>query len=387
MRARAVELLDGVGLKLDVDLNVSEISAAERSLVAIARAMAVPTQVLVLDEPTAALPESAVAMLFDTLTKVRDDGVAILYVTHRLDEVFRIADRVTVLRDGRLVSSEPIAGTSPERLVHDIVGRRLSQLDVEMPEPRTDTILSLKDFTASGAGPVDVSLRSGEVLALVGLVGAGHHLIGRALFGDGPASGGKALLRGRPYQPRSSADAVRSGVAFVSSNRADESLANSLTVLENLYANPSARDRSPVRPLSHGQERRNALGALERLKVVPPDPSRVVATLSGGNQQKVVLARWLESDSGILILEEPTAGVDVGARSDVYSTIAKAVATGSAVLLVSSDFEEVARLAHRALVFNRGRVVAELGRVDISVARLTALASARMGVTHKGDDT
>jgi ribose transport system ATP-binding protein len=366
---------------IDPGLRVGALSAAEKSIVAIARALARRCDLLVLDEPTAALPASDVELLLDKLRRLKASGIGLLYVTHRLDEVFRIADRVTVLRDGRRVATRETAATSPADLVTWIVGGALAQTDFATAPAKAEVLLSVEELVvpqedgAGIVGPVSLDLRRGETLGLVGLKGAGHQALGRALFGAQPVRGGRLSFEGRPLAVSSPADAIGRRIGFVSSRRAEESLAGSLSVLENLYLNSSARRISPFRPIGRSAEREAGRRALARFSVRPPDPAPAVATLSGGNQQKVVVARWMEAAVDLLILEEPTIGVDIGSKAEIYRDLDLAHERGQAVLLISSDFEEVAKVCHRALVFDRGQVTAEIRRPDITVAALTALAA------------
>ena len=374
-RAAAQDALQSMGGGVDPEALVGDLPAAEKSIVAIARAIAVQSDILVLDEPTAALPEADVARLLEVLRRLRTKGIGIVYVTHRLDEVFRIADRVTVLRDGRRVTTLPIADTDPQALIHHIVGRSLAELFIKPSATTAETVLEVGGLVAREVGPVSLRVAAGEIVGLVGLRGAGHVVVGRALFGDiriaaGSVSLGQAMLRvGAPR------DAIRSGIGFVSSKRGEESLARSMTVRENLFINPVTAGTRLLQPNLPAAEQARARRVLERFAVRPPDPERVIATLSGGNQQKVVVARWMEAGSRLLVLEEPTFGVDVGSKAEIYRLLQEALDQGLAVLLISSDFEEVAGICHRALIFDRGRVTAELPRSELSIARLTALAS------------
>jgi ribose transport system ATP-binding protein len=374
-RAAAAMALERMGGGVDPDARVGNLPAAEKSIVAIARAIAIKCKLLALDEPTAALPEADVARLHAVLKLLRKDGIGIVYVTHRLDEVFRIADRVTVLRDGRNVTTKPVADTTPQRLVQDIVGRSLTELFVRPPSPATETVLSVRDLIAAGAGPMSFKLAKGEILGLVGLRGAGHDVVGRTIFGDVTSSEGSILFEGQPLGIHTPRDAIMKRIGFVSSKRGEESLARSMTVRENLYVNPVMNGVKLLQPIRPRYEYGHCREVLQRFSVRPNDPERIIATLSGGNQQKVIVARWMEAGSRLLVLEEPTFGVDVGSKSDIYRLLEEGLARGLAVLLISSDFEEVAGICHRALIFDRGKVTAELRRQDLSVARLTALAS------------
>ncbi len=379
-RRAAARALAMMGSRLDPDSRVAGLSAADRSIVAIARALAVRCDLLVLDEPTAALPAADVERLLATLRRLRAGGTGMIYVTHRLDEVFRIADRVTVLRDGRRIATSPVGATSPQDLVLKIVGRGVAETTVAPVPPGAPIRLSLRELMVPHEelgliGPVSFSLLAGETLALVGLRGAGHHAVGRALFAALPRRAGSVELDGRAIAPATPAAAMAAGIGFISSRRGEESLAAAMSVRENLYLNPRARGIAPFAALSPRREMQAAGRALSRFSVRPPDPSRPVITLSGGNQQKVVVARWMEARIRLLILEEPTIGVDVGSKAEIYRDLSEALRAGVAVLLISSDFEEVEAIAQRALVFSRGRVAASVPRHEITVARLTALAA------------
>jgi ribose transport system ATP-binding protein len=376
-RDTAARVLAGIGSTVDPLERVAALSSADQALVAIARALVVEADILILDEPTASLPVADVERLFASLRVLRSRGMGIVFVTHRLDEVFRLADRVTVIRDGRNVTTATVASTAPHELVYHIVGRELADMFGASREPGAEPLLEVRDFRVlSGAiGPIDLTLRSGEILGLVGLRGSGQDAVGRALFGAETGWTGSVRIAGTPMAPSGPASVMRRGVGFVSGKRSEESLAGTLTVRENIYPNPRVFAIPLLGYLSKRLERRRVAHAMARVNVRPRDPERLISTLSGGNQQKAVLARWLEAGSRLLLLEEPTSGVDVGSKAEIYHLLRQLVAQGSAILLVSSDFEEVAGLCHRALVLRRGRIEAEVPGEELSVTRLTALAS------------
>ncbi len=375
-RARAMTVLGTMSADIDPDARIMHLSRTERSLVAIGRALAAEAQVLVLDEPTASLPADEVDRLLEVLRGLRGTGIGMIYVSHRLDEVFRVADRVAVLRDGRMVGIKRVADTDPTDLVTMIVGRPPAQLFPE-PEPcGTDHCLLLEGLVADGAGPVDLVLRRGEMVGLVGLRGAGQDAIGRALFGCCPVEAGRMVLHGAPYRPGSAANAMASGVGLVPGDRVAESLGMPLSVRENLFLNPAALGHALLGLRSPAGENADCIAAGARMSLRPNQPGRPVETLSGGNQQKVVLARWLGIATRLLVLEEPTAGVDVGAKAEIYGLLRQALAAGLSIVVVATDFEEVAAICHRALVFSQNRVCAELSRENLSVQRLLQAASA-----------
>ncbi|MGW7437061.1 sugar ABC transporter ATP-binding protein [Streptomyces sp. NPDC054849] len=380
-RERCDDALRIVAGHLDADTRIADLAPAERSLVAIARALATRAELIVLDEPTATLPAADCARLFGVLHSLRDRGHGILYVSHRLDEVYKVADTFAVLRDGRLVDRGPLAGHSPARLVRAIVGREPVPHRTTTAPAAGPPLLRLDGLSTAHARQVSLDLRPGEILGMVGLTGAGHMDLGRALAGARPILGGRALLDGRPYRPRSVSAALDRGVGFVAGNRQEEGCAAQLTVRENLLANPRAAGVLPLHRLSPRRERAEAAALIDRFSVHPRDSEVPIATLSGGNQQKVMVGRWLRGNLRLLVLEEPTASVDVGAKATIHRLLDDALASGLAALLISTDFEEVAHVCHRALVFVRGTVSAELTGAALTVTELTRTASAMPAIT------
>jgi ribose transport system ATP-binding protein len=372
---RTAEALKLVGCSFEPSTRVQDLTRTEKSLVAIARALAVEADVLVLDEPTASLPADEVERLFAAIRPLKERGVAMIYVSHRLDEIFRIADRVAVLRDGRLVGQTPVERTNPDELIRMIVGRKADQLFAKASRPVGDVLVSVKDLTCRGAGPVSFDLREGELLGLVGLRGAGQELIGRALFGCEPSSG-MVSIKGEVPDLSDPVRAIASGIGLIARDRTEESVAMSLSLRENTYLNPSASGRRLFQFLTPADEADQAFEIGERVGLRPNDQSLAIEALSGGNQQKVVVGRWLATGRKLLICEDPTAGVDVGAKADIYRLIAQAVENGLAVLVISTDFEEIAHICHRAMIFSRGQIVRELSGADLTTSAVIAAASA-----------
>ncbi len=372
---RAIDALRLVGCDFDPSTRVHDLSRTEKSLVAIARALAAEADVLVLDEPTASLPADEVERMFKVLRELRQRGVGMIYVSHRLDEIFRIADRVAVLRDGSLVGARVVKETTPTELVNLIVGREVKDLYVRSKLRRGNEILRVSNFLTFGAGPVNFSAHQGEVLGLVGLRGAGQEAIGRALFGA-QESVGTAHLDGKLLDLSSPQVALEQGMGLVARDRTEESVALSLSVRENMFINPFAIGRHLMSVLSPWNEAEKAIGIGLDVGLRPNDPALPVEALSGGNQQKVVIGRWLATGRKVLIAEDPTSGVDVGAKAEIYRLFALALERGLSVIVVSTDFEEVAHICHRALVFSRGVVVAEIPQSKLSTAALIHAASA-----------
>ncbi len=372
---RAAAALKLVGCTFDPTKRVQDLSRTEKSLVAIARALAVEANVLVLDEPSASLPANEVERMFQVLRDLRTRDVGMIYVSHRLDEIFRLADRVAVLRDGKLVGVRAVKDTTPSELVNFIVGRDVKDLYVRAKRTNGPDTLRVNAFETFGAGPVSFAARQGEVLGLVGLRGAGQEAIGRALFGAQQGKG-QVTLDGQVLDLSSPQRALQQGVGLIARDRTEESVALSLSVRENLFLNPLAIGRQLLSFLSPAAEAQQARQMGEEIGLRPNDPALAVEALSGGNQQKVVVGRWLATGRKVLVAEDPTAGVDVGAKADIYRLIARALEQGLTVIVVSTDFEEVAHICHRALVFSRGHIVAEIDQDALSTQALIHAASA-----------
>lgn len=371
---RADAALKLVDADFPSSMRVQSLSRTEKSLVAIARALASDCDFLVLDEPTASLPADEVERLFAALRPLKAKGVGMIYVSHRLDEIFKIADRVAVLRDGQMVGMRDIQQTNPEELVSLIVGRKARDIDRPAVHPGPE-ILRLTNFTTRGAGPIDLKVKRGELVGLVGLRGAGHESISRSLFGLMPHSG-EVVLEGNCPDLTSTRAAMASGIGFVASDRVSESIAPGLSICENTFLNPRAIGRSLLNLLGAEREATMAARIGATVGLQPNDPTLAIEALSGGNQQKVVVGRWVLSERRLLIAEDPTAGVDVGAKAEIYHLLFQALSSGMGVLVVSTDFEEVANLCHRAVVFSRGQVVAELSGTELSIENLIKAASA-----------
>ena len=387
--AAARRVMARVGCDIDPGRRVFSLTRAEKSLLAIGRALEVQARLLVLDEPSASLPMSDVQRLFGVLRGLRAQGVAMVYVSHRLDEVLALSDRAAVMRDGKLVGTLTTAQTNESELVGLIVGKPMSAsvrraaagaatgnaAGSPAPASAVPPVLELQGAASGNAGPLSLCVHRGEVLGLVGLRGAGQEAISRALFGREPLSAGTMKLNGREVRLANPAAAIRAGIAYVAGERLEENLAGAMSVLENLFPHPALHGD---RGLAFGRRQRehgSALGLIRRFDVNPPAPAAEVQQLSGGNQQKVVLARWFHLDKPLIVLEEPTAGVDVGAKRQIYGVLQERAAAGSALVVVSTDFEEVATVCSRVLVFRNGLISAELVGDEIAVERLLALAA------------
>ena len=358
-------------------IQVGALNTASKAILGIVRALARQTDIIVLDEPTAALPEPDAAHLFEVLRRLKAGGRSIIYVTHRLNELFGLADRVTVLRDGRRVRTAAIADLTPGALIHDMLGRDVEVAHApQAANADAQPLLEVEDLRIRGLGPVSFQLAAGEIVGLIGLRGAGQTLIGRSIFGAIRPDAGRIRLAGKALAPQEGIrERVARGIALLASDRGRESSLSGMSVIENFFPNPGILGRSAWRAVSRTQERRQAAQRMASIDVRPRDPAALIDWLSGGNQQKVFVGRWLESRARVFVMEEPTAGVDVGAKFAIHGLLREAAQAGATVLVVSSDFEEVATLCDRALVLGRGRITGELAGARLTVANLTARSS------------
>jgi ribose transport system ATP-binding protein len=377
-RRRTAEVLERFSLQVSPDTPVSALRPADRTMLAIARALqdqeGAHDGVLVLDEPTASLQAWEVDILLSALRKYAAAGQTIVYVSHRLSEVLELADRVTVLRDGEQVATRGTGGLTEEQLVELIVGRGLDRVFPERQgEVSDEVVLSIRELVAGPLRGVSLDLHRGEILGVAGLLGSGRTALLRTLFGDLPVGSGEIRLNGESYAPSRPAGAIKAGVAMVPEDRGAEGLFASRSVRENLSAAVVSRYWSRAR-LQHRRERTDAHRLVDTYSVRPASDAAIAGTLSGGNQQKVVMARWLRRDPAVLLLDEPTQGVDVQARGEIYEHVQRAVAAGTAVLLVTSDFEELAHVADRAIVLREGRVAAEVRGAELNPHSLTELS-------------
>ncbi len=358
-------LFAGLGQEIDVTLDVERLSPVERTMTALARALSLDARLLILDEPTAALTDAETRALFDAIGRLRARGVAILYVSHRLEEVLRIADRYTVLRNGRTVAAGPIAGTTAGDLVAAMAGRPVDAVFPAWTPAAGSVVLRAEGLHGRRIRDVSLELRAGEVLGVAGLAGAGRSELLRILGGASRPRAGRILLDDRPFAPRSPGAALRAGVAIVPQERRSMALTpdSAERNLNQTTIDRHARARFVVVP---GRERAHARGLWERFAVRGRGPDQAVLTLSGGNQQKVVLAKALAPGPRVLLLDEPTRGVDVMTKSQIFRLVRDAAGEGKAVLVVSSELPEILGLCDRILVLHEGRVAGRFAHGEAS---------------------
>jgi rhamnose transport system ATP-binding protein len=374
-RARARELLDRIGARIDPDAPVSELTMPEQQMVEIAKSLGGQAKVLIMDEPTASLPEHEVANLFRVVRDLKSQGVGIVYISHRLDELYALADRVTVLRDGQTVATRPMKEVERPELIRLMVGREISAIFPKRDVPQGDVVLETRALGCreSGVRNVSLSIRAGEILGLAGLVGAGRTELARILFGLTPATDGSISIGGRPATIRTPADAVDLGIAYVPEDRRRHGVILEMPIAENVTL-AVLRRISKGGFLDFGREREIAGTYVDRLGVKTPSIDTPAGHLSGGNQQKVALSRWLATDPKVLILDEPTQGIDVGAKAEIHRLMVDLAEKGLAILMISSELPEVLGMSDRIAVLRGGAVAGILPRGGATQEKVMALA-------------
>ena len=375
MRQQAQEALERVGARIRLGREVGALSVAERQLVEIARALVFKAKVLIFDEPSAVLSGPELDRVFKVIQELRSSGLGILYISHRLAEIFRLADRATVLKDGRVVASRAVAGLTTDELIRLMVGRDIGARPPRTP-PRERVVLEARELELGPDGePVSFELRSGEVLGVAGLVGSGRSRLANALGGIRPARSGLVLRNGRPVRLKRPRDAVKAGIVVIPEDRKREGLILAQSVRANV-GQASLRELSTAGVVRTRDEKRLAAEAVRRFGIQPPATERQAWTLSGGNQQKVVLGKWLVRRPApeVAILDEPTRGVDIGAKYEMYRLIDELADGGAGVLLISSELPEVIAMSDRIVVMSNGQVAGTLEPHDFSEERILRLA-------------
>jgi ribose transport system ATP-binding protein len=376
LRRRAEEIIARLGFPLRPSARVQDLSRAEQQMVEIAKAFRSELSVLILDEPTASLTDRETEQLFRLIEQVKRDGVGVVYITHRIQEIKRIGDRITVLRDGRYIATLDARTVSEDELVRLMTGRVISEIFPAIRAAPGEEALRIENLSTRSGSIADVSLsmRKGEVVGLAGLLGSGKSEAMRAAFGIAPIASGRVLLKGKDVTGGSPRKLLDAGLFYVPPDRREEGLMMIRSCLENMML--PAISRPPVARgmfLDRAAERSAASGLAERLNLQPPKIDRAVDHFSGGNQQKVLLAKSLSRPVDVFVFDEPTVGVDVGTRVAIYGFIRDLCEAGAAIVLISSDLPEILHLAHRAYVFHRGRIQAELPKQEISEERLLSL--------------
>ena len=376
MVKRAREVFEQFAIDIDPDTLVRELPSAQQQIVEIAKAVSKNVKILIMDEPTAPLTVNEVESMFEIVRQLQARGVTIIYISHRLEEIFRIADRVSVLRDGCYIATRRTQATSRKELISLMVGRELKESYPSRQAAPGAVALEVRHLTGNGDVDISFSVRKGEILGLSGLVGAGRTELARVIFGAEPAESGEILLEGKPVQIRSPQDAIALGVGLIPEDRKHQGVFLDMDIKWNISFS-QVRELSRYAVVDRRQEERIAAKYRDLLQIKTPSLEQQVKNLSGGNQQKVVLAKSLAAESRVLIFDEPTRGIDVGAKQEIYNLMCELADDGIAIIMISSDMEELLGMADRVLVLCEGRVAGEVPRAQFSQDYILDLASGK----------
>jgi rhamnose transport system ATP-binding protein len=374
-RTRAKELLSQVGAKIDPDTEVRALSMPQQQLVEIARALGANARVLIMDEPTASLAEEETQNLYRVIARLRESGVGIIYISHRLEELSIVADRVTVLRDGAYVGTQPMSGVDRQELIRLMVGRDLSAVFPKVTVEQGEVVLELRGVSCSenGISGIDLSVRAGEILGLAGLVGAGRTELARTVFGLEPADAGEIRLAGKSLRISQPADAIAAGIAYLPEDRRRHGVVLEMPIDANISL-ASLNKLATSFSFDLSKERTIASEYVRRFSIKTPAIFSPVTTLSGGNQQKVALSRWLETKPRVLILDEPTQGIDVGAKAEIHALMGELAQQGTAIVMISSELPEILGMSDRIVVMRHGTIAGIVSRAEATQQQIMSLA-------------
>jgi len=383
LNRKAAAIFERMHLRLDPGVEVGKLTVAKQQMVEIAKALSFRSKVLIMDEPTAALNSAEIAELFRIIRQLKAEGVGIVYISHKMDELKEISDRVTVMRDGEYVGTLPTASTSVDTIISMMVGRSLTETKTEVRDlPKHDVVLEVRNLRREPAiKDVSFSLRKGEILGFAGLMGAGRTEVARAIFGADPLDGGEIIVRGRTVKIRSPRDAVRLGIGYLSEDRKRFGLATGMDVATNIVMPCLNRFLSLRTFLRMGAIKETARSYIKQLRIKTPSEAQEARLLSGGNQQKIVIAKWLARDCEILFFDEPTRGIDVGAKNEIYKLLNALADQGRAIVMISSELPEILRMSHRIAVMCEGRLTGELPAEGTTQEDIMRLATQRRSVT------
>ncbi len=383
MYQEAEKILATLGIRLDVRSSARGLTLAAQQAVEIAKAISLQVRVLIMDEPTASLSAHEVQQLFKLANSLRAQGVSILFISHRLEEVFEISDRITILRDGKFISSAPAVDVTPESAIRDMVGREVEDFFAKIETQQGEQIIEVKNLSKENSfSNINFEVRAGEVLGFAGLVGSRRTDVGLALFGIEPADSGEIVIEGQPVTIRNTKQAMEQGIAYVTEDRRQLGLTMSMSITSNISLPTLKRYTNRLGLIKRRQEKETAEQFKERLNIRTPSIQLEAGKLSGGNQQKVVLSKWLNTRPKLLILDEPTRGIDVGAKVEVHHMINELTQEGIAIIMISSDLPEVLAMSDRVLVMREGQQMAIFEREEATQEKVMTAA---MGQSNKAE--
>ncbi len=375
MNAQAQAIVDELGVPVNINAKVSSLTVGFQQLVEIAKAVSRDAKLIIMDEPSAALTTNELKYLFKIIQKLRDKGVSILYISHRLEEIFEICDRATIFRDGQYVATVNVKETTTAELIRLMVNREITNIYPHEPQIPGQVALKVEGLSTSLLQNISFQVREGEILGFSGLVGAGRTETMRAIFGADPCDSGSFTLYGKPYKPTSPQKAIQNGIGYISEDRKKEGLLLSRSITENTIAASLKKVSSPLGVVDGKTAREDAGKICDRLGVKAPSYNQLTRNLSGGNQQKVVVAKWLFSNCNVIIFDEPTRGIDVGAKREIYLLMDELARRGKAIIMVSSDMPEMLGMADRIIVMHEGKKMKELSREEANQETILKYAS------------
>jgi ribose transport system ATP-binding protein len=385
INAQTQQLFQSMHLNLDPRTKVADLTVAKQQMVEIAKALSFHSEVLIMDEPTAALTEAEIDELFRTIGQLRDRGVGIVYISHRLEEIKRICDRITIMRDGRYINTVGAQAVTIDQIISMMVGRTIYESAPEVPEaPNQEVVLEVKGLNRTGIlKDINFTLKKGEILGFAGLMGAGRTEVARAVFGADRIDTGEIYVSGRQAQIKTPRDAVRYGIGYLSEDRKRFGLALGMDVESNVVLAAFKKFFGRLGWVDRHKTRATAQRYVEALSIKTPTIQQRVRNLSGGNQQKVVIGKWLTADTNILIFDEPTRGIDVGAKSEIYKLLNELAHQGKSIIMISSELPEILRMSHRVIVMCEGRITGELSAAEATQEGIMKYATQRGGIVSK----
>lgn len=374
MISRVKNLFEGLNTDVDINVPVRELSTAKQQLVEIVKAISQNVKLLIMDEPSSSLTNSEVELMFDIIKKLKKDGVSIIYITHRLEELFEISDCVSIFRDGRYIETKKTADTNRQELIKIMVGRELNETYPQEQKNIGDVVLEAKNLYGNGDSNISFQVKAGEILGFAGLVGSGRTEIAKVIFGVNSLESGEIFISGKKANIKSPDEAINLGIGLIPENRKEEGLILGMDITSNIsLANLKNMQKHGI--INKKAELSEAISFKDKLFIKTPTMKQTAKNLSGGNQQKVVLAKWLLTKSKILIFDEPTRGIDVGTKQEIYKLMCNLAAEGKAIVMISSDMEELLGMSDRLLVFYEGRITGELNRSEFNQDRIMEIAS------------
>ncbi|WP_338470654.1 sugar ABC transporter ATP-binding protein [Niallia sp. XMNu-256] len=375
MKKQAEAIFKRLDISIPLDKEAGACSVGEQQMIEIAKALMMDAKVIIMDEPTSALTDREIEKLFKIMKELTANGVSIVYISHRMEEIFEICDRITVMRDGVSVATSEIKQTNFEEIVKQMVGRELSDRYPERQQTLGETVLEVKGLTQKGGfQDITFSVKEGEILGVSGLMGAGRTEIMRSIFGMDPHERGEIKIKGKPVSISNPADAVKHGLAFITEDRKDEGLVLDFSIRENM-ALPNLDSFAPKGIIKTEDEKQFVAQMIERLKIKTESGEQAAGNLSGGNQQKVVIAKWIGTGPRVLIMDEPTRGIDVGAKREIYNLMNELTERGLAIVMISSDLPEILGMSDRILVVHEGKITGELMKEEATQEKIMTFAT------------